>query len=132
MPRQPSFTMQKRERFLAYLERGSSVKESADAADISRQTVSAWVREGKALDDNSDKAAFARRYEAILAGSGPVELTRSDLVRMLEEKARAGNIGAMKLLLTKPWEAVRPPEKDEPKEQTFAEQLAAKRNVEKA
>jgi transposase-like protein len=131
MGRVSSFTVQKRERFLAYLERGETVSQAALQSEISRVTVNKWVREGKEADDNSDKAQFARRYEAILAGTGPVQLTRSDLVTMLEARARAGTVRAIELLLTRPWETEKKPgaEANEPKPPSFTEQLQAARSA---
>jgi transposase len=121
------FTIAKRERFLALYERGATRANAAKDVGVSTTTISAWVKDGKDANDDSDKAVFARRYLAIKQGSGPVELTRSDLVQMLEERARNGVVRAIELLLTKPWEIkVAEQSKEEPKA-TFADELAARR-----
>ena len=108
------FTSQKRERFLALLEQGFDVTAAADKAGTTPQTVHKWVRAGR-KEETGDKREFADRFDAIRNPVIPIgPLDHDDLIRLLEAQARQGRIEAMKLLLTKPWEKVEKPQKEEP------------------
>ena len=126
------FTLEKRERFLASLERGSNRKEAAATADVSVRTVTNWLTRGRRANDDSDESVFARRFDQILAGDGPVELTKPDLVKLLEAEARKGRTIAILALLNKPWEKGENPEPAETRPvKSFAEKLAEKRKGKK-
>jgi hypothetical protein len=84
------FTPQKQGTFLSYLERGNSVKVSAEKAGITHVTVGKWVRDGLKLTDNSEKAEFARRYQAIQSCERGI-LDKDDF-QLIREQAIRGYI----------------------------------------
>jgi transposase len=99
-----AFTPERRERFLTLIETGRGVGEAAQAVGISRSAVTKWVREGNAEGAHPDKAEFATRYEALRNGPSEVDgLSLADLIKLLEAKARKGDVQAIKLLIDKPW-----------------------------
>ena len=100
------FTVERREWFLTLMEAGRSMEEACAAVGVSRPTVSKWRAEGRQAE-GGEKAVFAERLDAIRSGEGESRLQPDDVVRMLEVAARNGSVQAMRLLLTRPWEAKR-------------------------
>lgn len=100
------FTPERRERFLTLMEAGRTMEEACADVGVSRVTVSKWRAEGRKAE-MGDKAVFAERLDAIRSGEGEARLQDDDVIRMLEVAARNGSVQAMRLLLTRPWEAKR-------------------------
>lgn len=96
---EPAFTDVKRERFLTLLETGRTVEEACADVGVSRATVNAWDvrgREGRDIAAAEFSARFTVHREAMPAAE---QLSEHDLIRLLERKAKHGNVQAMKLLL---------------------------------
>ena len=123
------FTPTRREQFLTLISTGRSVSEACDTVGISRNTVYSWRNEGRKEDAAEDKREFSTRMDDLLNGPPQdASLNDADLVRMLEAKARSGNVMAMKLLLERPWEKKTPKEKV-PAPISFADELAKRRSA---
>lgn len=125
------FTIDRQERLLAYIESGKTVKQACDIVNVSRQTVNKYVNRGLLDDACRADRLFTERYQRLLQGpkkdSGG--LTQAELIELLESKARAGNVVAIKLLLERPWDKHVPVE--EPKAApvlSIVNKIAAKRN----
>ncbi|MCW3064784.1 MAG: hypothetical protein JWN32_1956 [Solirubrobacterales bacterium] len=68
-----TFSLERRERFLALLAVGYSVEAAAAAAETSRQTVARWLARGRAEGAPVEHASFARRFDEIRAAEAEAE-----------------------------------------------------------
>jgi hypothetical protein len=94
------FTTDLRERLLTLFERGDSLEEACADVGISRATVTKWAARGRkpnAPDDGS--AEFAFRLDEIRDGRSEQNLSRDDVIKLLEKAARKGSVQAQKILL---------------------------------
>lgn len=92
------FTSERRERVLTLLEVGRNVEEAAAAVGVNPSTVHRWAARGRAKPAG-DAGEFARRFDAFRAGEADANLSREDLLRLLERSARRGSVQAIRLLL---------------------------------
>lgn len=105
------FTSERRERYLTLLETGRTITEACEAVGISRSAVSKWIGQGQQEGAHPDKAEFAARVAEIRDGPANAPgLTIPDLVKLLEARARKGDVSAIRLLLDRPWEKTVAPE----------------------
>ncbi len=84
--------------------------EIAEQLSISPKTLSSYLRRGRTVGASAEAAEFATKWDRL----DEQPLTRVDLERLLEAKARKGTTIAILALLTRPWE--RPVTNPEPKD----------------
>lgn len=137
MGRISTFTPQKQGIFLAYLERGDTVKIAAEKSEISHVTVGKWVKDGEQDGADAEKAEFAKRYRAIMNAEVGT-LTKSDF-QLIREQAIRGErklnptqLKCIEQLEGRHEHEVKEQQDAEESKDTFADELAARRTQESA
>ncbi len=100
--------------------------EIAEQLSVSPKTLSSYLRRGRAVGASVEAAEFAARWDGLDAQP----LTKDDLLRLLEAKARKGTTIAILALLQRPWDkpVTDPGPKDTPLSRLMSE-LHRKRDL---
>lgn len=108
-----------RARALVLREGLATQAEVAEQLSVSPKTLSSYLRRGRAVGASPEAAEFAARWDRL----DERPLSRGDLERLLEAKARKGTTIAILALLTRPWEkpVTGPEPKDTPLSRLMAE-----------
>lgn len=86
-------------RVLALMTVGFSVQDACSAAKLDRSTVYRWVKDGRHPDASPELRAFATRFDLLVHGPQGDSPSDQDLLRLLEARARRGNVEAIRYLL---------------------------------